>query len=121
MRIVVLSSVAYCLFSISSAMALECKGHVVNGYDSTKFGYKKFQSMMVTFEDCGRFIPNAFCNTVYLNGQKKTAYWAEGDFMFFDPSGTFTEKTGRLTFKMREARLNANPNEDERWFEGTCR
>ena len=28
---------------------------------------------------------------------------------------------GFLFFKMREARLTANPNEDERWFNGICK
>ena len=105
----------------TDAFALSCSGHMVNGYTSSDYGYKKYQSMTVTFESCEWYIPNSLCNDVYLNGQKKSAYWAEGKFMFFEPSGTFTEKTGHLVFKMREAAINVNPNEGERWFEGICK
>ena len=109
------------LWFSSSALGLTCNGHIVNGYNSTDYGYKKLQEMAVTFEDCGAFIPNAMCNSVFLNGEKKTAYWGEGKFMFFRPGVSFTAKTGFLFFKMREVRLTANPNEDERWFNGICK
>ena len=105
----------------TNAFALTCDGHMVNGYNSTDYGYKRFQSMTVTFKGCSSFIPKSLCNSVYLNGEKKTAYWADSGFIFYNPHGKFTPQTGHLQFKMREARLNANANEDERWFNGICR
>ena len=118
--IAVLVIIFGCLAS-PSIYALTCNGHMVNGYRSSDYGYQRFSQMSVKFEACKWYIPNQICNEVFLDGQKKTAYWAESSFNFFKPSGSFTPKTGHLTFKMREASSTASPNEDERWFDGFCR
>ena len=92
MRIVALSTLAHCLFFMSSAMALECKGHMVNGYGSTDYGFKKFQSMMVTFEDCGRFTPNVFAITSILMVKRKLRIGPKGNLCSLNQVGHSPKK-----------------------------
>lgn len=109
------------LFWSNSAYALVCSGFMVNGYGSTHPLYKRFKPLNFSFETCGFLTPNFLCETVYINGEKKNAYYAEGKFMFFNPSGIYTLKTGHILFKMGDVGFSSNANDDERWFEGICK
>jgi len=98
-----------------------CSGHEVNGYGATHSNHIKFRSLTFSFEACEYPLSSFICDEVFLNGESKNAYFAEGKWHFFRPSGNFDTRSKHLTFKMREAPLNLNPNDAERWFEGQCK
>ena len=97
-----------------------CVGHEVNGYQSTHSNHLKFRALSFSFEACEYPFGNKICSEVFLDGVSKTAYFAEGKWIFFKPHGSFDTRSKYLTFKMKDAPLELSPNEAERWFEGQC-
>jgi hypothetical protein len=118
-------------FVFNRTRTIHCFGHIVNGYDETKPGYKEYRKRDIQIQLCKWWQTDRFCDSIVIDGVMSNAYTGfhhgRAQLNFFrSPDGDdlmgghINFVTGKITFQVEKGDINLNANEAQRWYVGRC-